>query len=229
MFGFNDPFNHMNSIMSQFMMDPFAPPGQQQQQQQRRQNNQISRRDPFDPFSSLVSHHSPFPMMGMMGNFDNVFRNLEQMSSDPNSQVFSSSSVISYSNTGDGRPRVYQQSKQIKQGPGGVKETREMLRDSEKGIEKVAIGHHIGNRAHIIERQKNNGEIEEIVNMENLDEDELNAFNEEFESKVSSHLRSSHRDFNQHRSHRHLNNNQPLAIEENKTKKERKSKSKSRF
>ncbi len=90
--------------------------------------------------------------------------------------MFSSSSVMTYSNNGDGKPKIYQASSQVRQGPGGVKETRQMLRDSEKGLEKVAVGHHIGNRAHIIERKKENGgEVEEIVNLENLD-DGKNSF-----------------------------------------------------
>ncbi len=85
--------------------------------------------------------------------------------------MFSSSSVMTYSNNGDGRPKIYQASSQVRQGPGGVKETRQMLRDSEKGLEKVAVGHHIGNRAHIIERKKEHGgDVEEIVNLENLDD-----------------------------------------------------------
>ena len=78
---------------------------------------------------------------------------------------------MTYSNTGDGKPKIYQASSQMRQAPGGVKETRKMVRDSEKGIEKVALGHHIGDRAHVIERQKfNDGPVEEIVNLENLDD-----------------------------------------------------------
>lgn len=93
------------------------------------------------------------------------------MQTDPNAAVYSSSSVMTYSNTGDGQPKVYQASSQVCQAPGGVKETRQMLRDSEKGIEKVAVGHHIGEKAHVIERRKlNGGDMVEIVNLENLDD-----------------------------------------------------------
>ena len=78
---------------------------------------------------------------------------------------------MSYSNTGDGKPKIYQASSQMRQAPGGVKETRHMVRDSEKGLEKVSVGHHIGERAHVIERQKlNGGPVEEVVNLENLDD-----------------------------------------------------------
>lgn len=94
------------------------------------------------------------------------------INADPNSEVYSSSSVVTYSSGGEGgRPKVFQQSKQMRQGPGGVKETREMVRDSEKGIEQMSIGHHIGERAHVIERKKDRtGQIEEVVNLENLDD-----------------------------------------------------------
>lgn len=100
-----------------------------------------------------------------------IYNFKEQIVSDPNAQVYSSSSVMSYSNTGDGKPKIYQASSQMRQAPGGVKETRHMVRDSEKGLEKVSVGHHIGERAHVIERQKlNGGPVEEVVNLENLDD-----------------------------------------------------------
>lgn len=240
-----DPFGFHNSMMRNFMLDPF---GQQQQQQQQQRNGgngssnsgrnsqQLALRDPFGMMMSSSSsmspferHHQmmmrsdPFSMMNsMMGNMGSMFRNMDQLvSTDPNSQVYSSSSVISYSSSGDGRPKIYQESKQIRHGPGGVKETREMVRDTSKGIEKVAIGHHIGDRAHIIERQKlDDGAMEEIVNLENLDEEEVQEFNKEFETKIAPHARSfnSHHGHNNHHHHRslHLNNNHPLAIEGSK-------------
>jgi hypothetical protein len=182
-----DPFgihNQINSMMRDFMVDPFAPPQQRRQNNGGRQQQQSSlAMSPFERHNQMMIH--PFGMMNsMMSNMhgmNSMFRpNFNDMfdqhfvSSDPNAQVFSSSSVVTYSNTGDGKPKVYQESKQIRQGPGGVRETRELVRDSTKGLEKVAIGHHIGERAHIIERQKlNNGPMEEIVNLENLDESKL--------------------------------------------------------
>lgn len=89
-----DPFginNHINSIMSSMMMDPFMPPGQQrrpgQQQQQQQPNQQGASTSngggqlrPFDPFSSMAvspfdRSHNPFSLMHqMMGNMDNIFR-----------------------------------------------------------------------------------------------------------------------------------------------------------
>ena len=172
------------------MADPFAPPGANSRQNNNsnpnaRGNNQVSVRNNFDPFGSFFSspfdrHNSlmarqqsmmnnPFALMNqMMSNFGNMDANV--IHADPSAQVFSSSSVMTYSNT-NGKPKVYQQTTQVQQGPGGVRETRNLVRDSEKGIEKLSVGHHIGDRAHVVERQKTrNGAIEEMVNLENLDD-----------------------------------------------------------
>ena len=63
---------------------------------------------------------------------------------------FSSSSVISMSHGPDGRPQVYQATSSTKTGPGGIRETQKTVQDSRSGVKKMAIGHHIGERAHII-------------------------------------------------------------------------------
>lgn len=128
------------------------------------------------------------------------------MTGAPNCQTFSSSTVISYSSSGAGAPKVYQQTSQTTTGPGGVRisdhaaftilrsllffffflnktdfffwpqirETRQSLRDSESGLESLAIGHHIGARAHIVERSQNRrtGDREERQDFINLDESE---------------------------------------------------------
>lgn len=53
-----------------------------------------------------------------------------------------------------------------------VKETRKALKDSESGLEKMAIGHHINDRAHVIKKSKNSKTGDEEMNQEfiNLDE-----------------------------------------------------------
>lgn len=220
MFGMNDPFGNMNSIVNSFFQDPFM--------------NGQGRRNNFDPFAqhnSLMARqqqnmHDPFAMMNqMMGSHMNTFGGgfPNMMNNQPTQAMFSSSSVMTYSNNGDGKPKIYQASSQVRQGPGGVKETRQMLRDSEKGLEKVAVGHHIGNRAHIIERKKENGgEVEEIVNLENLDDEEIPEFNKEFETKLSR----SHVNGHGHSHRHHIGGNTPLAIDDKKRDKKSKSKSK---
>jgi hypothetical protein len=44
---------------------------------------------------------------------------------------------MSYNGT-DGRPKVYQESTSHSRGPGGLEETRQAVRDSERGINKVS-------------------------------------------------------------------------------------------
>lgn len=228
MFGLNDPFgfnNDINSIMGSMMQDPF-----QQGNRNRSRNNNLM--DPFGNNGMMAMHQSPFDMMNqMMSQHMSAFggNNLNMMSQmsngEPTQAMYSSSSVMTYSNSGDGKPKIYQASSQVRQGPGGVKETRQMVRDSEKGLEKVAVGHHIGDRAHVIERQKyNGGDVEEVVNLENLDDSEIPEFNQEFENKLASHVRASH-NHHHHRPH-HLGNHQPFAIEDKKKDKKSKSKSK---
>lgn len=53
-----------------------------------------------------------------------------------------------------------------------IKETRRALRDSESGLEKMAIGHHIQDRGHVVEKKvnKKTGERELNQNFQNMDE-----------------------------------------------------------
>lgn len=52
----------------------------------------------------------------------------------------------------------------------------------------MAIGHHIGDRAHIIEREQNyrSGDQEERQDFINIEEDEAEQFNREWEQKSKS-------------------------------------------
>lgn len=61
-----------------------------------------------------------------------------------------------------------------------IRETRQSLRDSESGLERLAIGHHIGARAHIVERSQNRrtGDREERQDFINLDESESQMQNQ---------------------------------------------------
>uniref|UniRef100_A0A8C4Q7N2 Myeloid leukemia factor 2 n=2 Tax=Eptatretus burgeri TaxID=7764 RepID=A0A8C4Q7N2_EPTBU len=63
-----------------------------------------------------------------------------------------------------------------------VRETRRQCRDSETGIEQMAIGHHIHDRAHVLERSRNRrtGSAEQHSELVNLDEDEAVAFDDEW-------------------------------------------------
>lgn len=55
-----------------------------------------------------------------------------------------------------------------------IRETRRTVRDSNSGLEQMSIGHHIRDRAHIMQRSRNHrtGDQEERQDYINLDEGE---------------------------------------------------------
>ncbi|XP_045395502.1 myeloid leukemia factor 1 isoform X3 [Lemur catta] len=108
------------------------------------------------------------------------------LSVDPNGHSFCSSSVMTYSKVGDEPPKVFQASTQTRRAPGGVKETRKAMRDSDSGLEKMAVGHHIHDRAHVIKKSKNNKTGDEEVNQEfiNMNESDAHAFDDEWQNEV---------------------------------------------
>ncbi len=85
---------------------------------------------PFAGINSLISNFgintSPFAMM----------HDINQNSVAP-MQSFTSTTVMSYNGT-DGRPKVYQETTARNRGPGGIEETRQAIRDTERGINKVS-------------------------------------------------------------------------------------------
>ncbi|KAH1185793.1 hypothetical protein KIL84_018542 [Mauremys mutica] len=172
-----------------FTMDPFAIHRQHM-------NRMLSGGFAYSPFLSITDGTmpgarqasrrmqagaiSPFGMLGMAGGFMDMFGmmndmigNVEHMTSGANCQTFSSSTVISYSNLGDG-PKVYHETSETRSAPGGIRETRRTVRDSNSGLEQMSIGHHIRERAHIMQRSRNHrtGDQEERQEYINLDESE---------------------------------------------------------
>ncbi|KAG8435745.1 hypothetical protein GDO86_013623 [Hymenochirus boettgeri] len=133
---------------------------------------------------------TPYGMMGMGGGFMDMFGmmndlmgGIEQMSSGPNCQTYSSSTVISYSNmVGGTTPQVYHETTQTRTAPGGIRETRRTVRDSDSGLEQMSIGHHIGERSHIMQRSHNRrtGDNEERQEYINMDENDAANFDEEW-------------------------------------------------
>ncbi|XP_024099929.1 myeloid leukemia factor 1 isoform X7 [Pongo pygmaeus] len=117
-----------------------------------------------------------------------------QLSVDPNGHSFCSSSVMTYSKIGDEPPKVFQASTQTRRAPGGIKETRKAMRDSDSGLEKMAIGHHIHDRAHVIKKSKNKKTGDEEVNQEfiNMNESDAHAFDEEWQSEVLKYKPGRH-------------------------------------
>ncbi|XP_007886597.1 myeloid leukemia factor 1 isoform X5 [Callorhinchus milii] len=161
-----DPFRahqeHMNKMMRTFS-DGFQLDqcfGKNRQVEQSCSNNQM-------PFSDDRRHDLP---------------------SNSNGHSFSSSSVKTYTKLGDKPAKLFEASSQTRQAPGGIREIRKAVKDSDTGEEKITIGHHIHDRGHVIERSKNEKSGVSEVNQEfvNVDENEADAFDQEWESGVAN-------------------------------------------
>jgi myeloid leukemia factor 1 len=145
--------------------------------------------DPFEIMgqNALMPHygrglHNEMPVSLFDPNFARFGFN--NMGSDGNCHSFMSQSVMTMSSGPDGRPQVYQETMSTRVAPGGVKETKQTVSDSRTGTRKMAIGHHIGERAHILERERNmRGEEEERQEFINLDEEEAETFNREWQTR----------------------------------------------
>ncbi|NXT85292.1 MLF1 factor, partial [Zapornia atra] len=192
-----DPFaahhEHMRQVMRSFSdpfgWDPFlslTDGGERAVDRGARQDSQVALRG-----NRRVNFGEPFFAMDrMMSNMRNSMlemqRKFDDLSIHPDAHTFSSSSVMTYSKVGDEPPKVFQASAQTRTAPGGVKETRKALKDSESGLEKMAIGHHIHDRAHVIKKSKNSKTGDEEMNQEfiNLDETEAQTFNEEWQKEI---------------------------------------------
>lgn len=213
---FSDPFSELRRVsMPGALMINQSP---QQRSHAALAAHHSRRSHHHHPAHNMLAPMSPFGMLGggmgsMFSNMENMMRNMQSnmaqmhamgpnMSSVmqsstqmPGSSFQSSFTSISYGN-GSGQPQVYQSSSSTTIGPGGVKETKKTEKDSRTGVQKIAIGHHIGDRAHIIEKTKNSrsGDNEESQEYINLEEEEAEEFNNEFKQRIHSshHSRSGH-------------------------------------
>ncbi|NXV70371.1 MLF1 factor, partial [Molothrus ater] len=188
---------HMRRVMRNFS-EPFGqepllslPQGGERPAERRaggraRQDSQVAARGPrgvnfMDPFSAMDRM-----MSNMRNNMLEMHRKFDDLSIQPEGHSFSSSSMVTYSRVGDEPPKVFQATSQTRTAPGGVKETRKALKDSESGVEKISVGHHIQDRAHVIRRSKNSKTGDEEMNQEfiNLDESEAGTFDEEWQREI---------------------------------------------
>ncbi|XP_017839035.1 myeloid leukemia factor isoform X1 [Drosophila busckii] len=175
----NMQMRSMNRLMNTFMPDPFNMLGA----------------SPFDPGfqqNALMDRNQQamMPMGGGLFGFPampNFNRLLNADIGANNGASFCQSTVMTMSSGPDGRPQIYQASTSTKTGPGGVRETRKTVQDSRTGMKKMAIGHHIGERAHIIEKEQDlrSGQLEERQEFINLDEEEAEQFNREFTTRAT--------------------------------------------
>lgn len=149
---------------------------------QRRSRDQMGTNDHFDSVNSMMRN-----IQSMMGNLSLQTSNVNQ--NDPDAHCFTQSSVMSYSNVNGGQPKIYQATSASRQMPGGLRETRKSVRDSEAGLEKMAIGRHMKERGNTITRQKNTrtGDMEEDKEFFNMDEGGLPHFDNEWREKTNSY------------------------------------------
>ncbi|CAD7012573.1 unnamed protein product [Ceratitis capitata] len=179
----NMQMRQMNRLMNSFMPDPF---------------NMLA---PFDAgfqqnaLMERANTHAGNPMGGLFGfpAMPNMNRLLSADIGAPNGASYCSSSVITMSSGPDGRPQIYQATSSTKTGPGGIRETRKTVEDSRRGMKKMAIGHHIGERSHIIEKEQDlrSGQLEERQEFINLDEDEAEDFDREFTNRSRMSVRGA--------------------------------------
>ncbi|KAJ1088048.1 hypothetical protein NDU88_001207 [Pleurodeles waltl] len=190
---FSDPFSShrehvrhmMRSFSEPFGRDPFFSITGDVERSDRRlakRDNQMAVGS-MDPFQSMDN-----VMANMRKRMFDMQRNIDSLPVGPDAHSFSSSSVMTYSKVGNEPPKVFQASSATRQAPGGIKETIKGVKDSESGIEKMAVGHHIKDRAYVIKKARNNKTGNEEVHQDfvNLDECEGPAFDEEWERKMKS-------------------------------------------
>ncbi|XP_076634909.1 myeloid leukemia factor isoform X2 [Colletes latitarsis] len=167
---------HMRYMMNSLFNDPFGMMGQ----------NAITNgtHRSRNPQNDLQMMQFGFPPM--MFNMDRLFANFDNMTPNGDCHSFTTRSVMTMASGPDGQPQVYQETTSTTTAPGGVKETKKTVCDSHTGVKKMAIGHHIGERAHILEREHNvrSGEQEERQEFINLEEEEAESFNNEWETRT---------------------------------------------
>ncbi|CAH4029879.1 myeloid leukemia factor isoform X1 [Pieris brassicae] len=178
----DDPFfgshmrhiRQMNNMMNSMFSDPFGMLG----------DSRLSIMGP--PHGSSL-----MPFMPQMPSLNRLFSADLTNAAMGASSSFSSSTVVMSSGP-HGKPQVYSSSSSTKIGPNGVKETRKTLQDSRTGVKKMSIGHHIGERAHVVEREQNyySGDAEERQEYINLEEDEAEQFDREFQERAGMMSRS---------------------------------------
>lgn len=136
-----------------------------------------TRNDPFQSVNAL--------MRSMLGNMS-METMANRIQSDPEANFYTQSAVMSYSNVDGGKPRIYQAMSASRQMPGGLRETRKAVRDSEAGLEKMAIGRHINERGNVITRQRSSrtGDVDEQKDFFNMEEDDLPRFDNEWQEKL---------------------------------------------
>ncbi|XP_002124907.2 myeloid leukemia factor 1-like [Ciona intestinalis] len=138
----------------------------------------------MDPFQGMFRH--------MNKAIEEMHSGMENMKNDPNVHMYSSCSTMSYMNDGKSKPKIYQAASSTRRAPGAIKETHRAVRDSETGVEKMAVGQHIGPRGRIVEkRRQKGGHVEEERKFLDMDENDSRDFEREWKLKTGKLFPSS--------------------------------------
>jgi len=177
--------NQMNSMMNTMLQNPFLNMMPIQHQQQPQYQHQAQ-------YPQMHQHQQmiPFGAMGMnMGAMAHPFgmQSMFQMG-QTGSPMYSSSSVTTMTTGPDGRPQVYQASTTTRTGAGGIREVQQSVSDSRSGVRKMAIGRHLGERGHVVEKEQNyhTGEAEQREDFINIEEEEATYFDDEWNQRARS-------------------------------------------
>lgn len=140
-----------------------------------------------------TSHHHTHMTAGMPGQ-------VQSYSSFNSSNPFSgatgvasySSSFMSMSSDGTGRPHVYEASSSSVVAPGGVRETKSSVRDSRTGRAEMSVGHHIQDRSHVIKKARNvsTGQIDHEEDFVNVEEEEVQDFERDWQRGMTRSVRA---------------------------------------
>ncbi|CAG0894518.1 unnamed protein product [Cyprideis torosa] len=125
-------------------------------------------RDPFgmDRGGPRGNALMPFGMGGMFGG--GIFGQMNQMMQQMERQMSQVNQMMV----------VYHEAQSTRVGPGGVRETRRLMEDSRRGLRQTAVGHHIGEKGRVIEKDMDlqANTTEEREDLINLSEGEAGDF-----------------------------------------------------
>lgn len=160
-----------------------------------RRNYDAGREDKaLAPRDGFMAPFQPSFFTDMFSGFDRSMKQMEEaFTGMPNSdegQCFSYSAVSSYSKGENGQPKHFEATTAERKAPGGIRETRKTVRDSEREMDKMAIGHHIKDRGHVVERSRNTrtGHQDEKQDYININQNDAEAFNSEWRGKAEPHF-----------------------------------------
>ncbi|RWS01999.1 myeloid leukemia factor-like isoform X3 [Dinothrombium tinctorium] len=161
---FDDMFGRVDRMMNSMMRNMFG-----------------SMNSAYDLMDDMLM---PFHSRQPMGH--STFDQFMLGATPANSSYSYSSSVMTMSTDRYGRPQVYEETHSTRCAPGGVKETHSSVRDSASGYQKMSLGHHIEDRAHIMQRSRNyyTGEEEHNNEYVNIDEEDAASFNREWNERI---------------------------------------------